>query len=291
MASSVARRLEALALGPDDRPKMREMRPKMSFGNRMYLASDQGWREPAFLAQVGQTGWTWGTTSFDFDNDGDADLFAANGNISGQSTKDYDTHFWRHDIYNATSEPNESLGLLFNEQMKGILTGRESWDGYQKNHLLMNRAGKGFVNVAFLMGVADEFDTTSAVSGDLDLDGKVDLVVVEDLGKRGQVLHVYRNRLKTDHHWIGIALREEGNGITPVGASVTVHTADQTHVGRIITGDSVMGQHATTLHFGLGDATEAESLVIRWNDGETRTYRNPEIDRYHTVLRDEGAER
>jgi hypothetical protein len=174
--------------------------------------------------------------------------------------------------------------------MKGMLTGRESWDGYQKNHLLMNRAGRGFVNVAFLLGVAAEFDSTSAVSDDLDLDGRVDLVVVQDLGLRGQRLHVYRNEIETDHHWIGVQLREEGKGITPVGASITVQTAERKHVGRVITGDTVMGQHATTLHFGLGDESKVERLEIRWVNGRTRTLHNPEIDRYHTVLASENAD-
>jgi hypothetical protein len=62
----------------------------------------------------------------------------------------------------------------------------------------MNDRGEGFVNVAFLLGVAGEFDARSAVSGDLDLDGLVDLVVEEDLGLKGQKLHSYRNQLEME---------------------------------------------------------------------------------------------
>ncbi len=45
---------------------------------------------------------------------------------------------------------------------------------------------EGFVNVAFLLGVAEEFDSRSAVSADLGLDGKVDLVVTGEtlMGQR-----------------------------------------------------------------------------------------------------------
>ncbi len=157
----------------------------------------------------------------------------------------------------------------------------ESWEGYQKNHLLMNRSGKGFSNVAFLFGVAAEFDARSAVSGDLDLDGRVDLVVVEDRGLRGQKLHIYQNRLETGNAWIGIQLREQGEGRSPVGASVKVRTAEQVHVGRIVTGDTLMGQHSTTLHFGLGASTQVESIEVRWMNGMTRVIRNPEINRYY----------
>jgi len=283
MASTTARRLDALGLGREDRPEVQAMRMRMAFGNRMYLAGNGGWDEPEFREQVARTGWTWGTTALDFDNDGDPDLFAANGNQSGESVKDYCVNFWCHDIYEGTSKPNEALGLLFAERMAGFATGRESWDGHQKNHLLMNLRGRGFVNVAFLLGVADEFDSRSAVSGDLDLDGRVDLVVTEDLGLKGQKLHVYRNRLETGNAWIGVELREEGEGVSPVGASVVVRTEARTHVGRVVTGETVMGQHSTTLHFGLGGATEVESIEVRWVDGTTRALLDPEINRYHVT--------
>lgn len=283
MASATARRLEAMGLGRTERPDMQQMRMRMAFGNRMYLARDDGWHEPDFRDQVARTGWTWGTTAFDFDNDRDPDLFTANGHISGRSTKDFCVSFWCHDIYDGRSEPNEALGLLMGKRMTALFAGAESWDGHQKNQLLMNLDGGGFVNVAFLMGVADSFDSRSAVSGDLDLDGRVDLVVVEDHGLKGQRLHIYRNRLETANHWIGIRLLEEGNGISPVGASVSVHTAEQTHVGRIFTGETVLGQHSTTLHFGLGASTRVESIEVRWPNGMTRNLHDPEIDRYHLI--------
>jgi hypothetical protein len=283
MASTTAWRLEAMGLGRPERPEMQKMRQPMAFGSRMYLAGDDGWREPDFIEQVARTGWTWGTTAFDFDNDRDPDLFAANGHISGSSTKDYYVNFWCHDIYDAMSEPNEALGLLMGKTMKALYAGAESWDGHQKNQLLMNLEGAGFVNVAFLMGVADSFDSRSAVSGDLDLDGRVDLVVVEDHGLKGQRLHVYRNRLETGNHWIGVRLLEEGNGISPVGASVSVHTAEQTHVGQIVTGETVLGQHPTTRHFGLGSSTRVDSIEVRWPNGMTSSIHDPEIDRYHLI--------
>jgi hypothetical protein len=131
--------------------------------------------------------------------------------------------------------------------------------------------------------VADEFDARSAVSGDLDLDGRVDLVVEEDLGLKGQKLHFYRNQLETENGWIGIHLREQGTGISPVGASVEVRTDEQTHVGRVVTGETLMGQHSTTLHFGLGRSTRVESIEVRWVNGVTRVIRDPEINRYHFV--------
>ena len=289
MASTTARRLEALGLGRDDRPDMQEMRMRMAFGNRMYLAADGGWREPEFREQVARTGWTWGTTTFDFDNDGDPDIFVANGHESGESTKDYCTNFWTHDIFDGQSEPDPVLNSVFAEMSEGFAKGRESWDGYQKNHLLMNRSGEGFVNIAFLMGLADEFDSRAAVSADLDLDGRVDVIVVEDRGTKGQKLHIYRNQAETGNHWIGIQLREEGGGWSPVGASVTVRTADRNQVGRVVVGETLMGQHPMTLHFGLSGSQQVDSIEVQWVGGAKRIVENPEIDRYHLILGRDGT--
>jgi hypothetical protein len=257
------------------------MRMRMAYGNRMYLADDGGWREPDFRDEVARTGWTWGTTAFDFDNDGDPDLFAANGHASGESTKDYCSNFWTHDIYDGASEPDPALASLFSELGEAVAQGRESWDGYQKNRLLLNRSGRGFADVAFLLGVADEFDSRSAVSADLDLDGRMDLVVVEDRGAAGQRLHVYRNRLETGNRWIGVRLREEGRGISPVGAKVTLRTSERTQVARVVTGETLMGQHPAALHFGLGPSQRPLSLEVRWVDGSSCELRDPEPGRTH----------
>ena len=283
MASTTARRLEALGLGREDRPDVQAMRMRMAFGNRMYLARDDGWREPDFSEEVARTGWTWGTTAFDLDNDGDRDLFAANGHASGESTEDYCSNFWTHDIYDGRSEPDPALDALFAEEGAGLASGRESWDGHQKNQLLMNRDGKGFTNVAWLLGVGDAFDSRSALSDDLDGDGRVDLVVTEDHGVDGEVLHVYRNALEAPGGWIGVRLREEGGGVSPVGASVVVRTPERLHVAKLVTGDSLMGQHPTTVHFGLGDSTRVESIEVTWIGGQRQVLRDPEPGRTHAV--------
>lgn len=284
MGSTTARRLEALGLARADRPDVTEMRMRMAFGNRLYLARDDGWLESAFALGVARTGWTWGTTAFDFDNDGDPDLFAANGHQSGVSTEDYCSNFWSHDLYDGVSEPDPVLAKLFLEESQGLRSGEQSWDGYQKNHLLMNLGGEGFVDVAFLLGVADQFDSRSAVSVDLDRDGRVDLLVTEHLGAEGEKLHIYRNLLDTGNAWIGVDLRGSSNGNSPIGASVRVRTNERTHVGRVVTGESLMAQHAPTLHFGLGASERVESIEIRWLNGATRVLHAPEPNRYHLVL-------
>jgi len=107
--------------------------------------------------------------------------------------------------------------------------------------------------------------------------------VTERLGVEGEKLHIYRNRLDTGNAWVGVELREQQGRVSPVGAAVTVRANGRTRIGRVVTGETLMGQHATTLHFGLGDADRVETIEVRWPNGATRILHAPEPNRYHLV--------
>ncbi|MFT4636747.1 MAG: hypothetical protein ACI8T1_000053 [Verrucomicrobiales bacterium] len=284
MGSTTARRLESMGAKRTDDPNVDRMRMTMAYGNRMYVGYGSGrYQQPTFKDQVARTGWAWGTTTLDFDNDGDDDLFVANGHSSGKSTKDHCTHFWCHDIYKPLSKPDRAMHEVFQEIHKGYFDKSESWDGYQKSHLIMNESEGHFTNIAFLMGVADEFDGRAALSDDLDGDGRMDLLVVEDRWHEGQLLHVYHNTLENDHHWIGVHLSEEGLHKSPLGARVELNTNRGMQTHAIVAGETIHAQHRPTAHFGLGRDTDVKSLRVIWPNGKERRLEKPEADRYHTI--------
>ena len=147
----------------------------------------------------------------------------------------------------------------------------------------MNLGGKGFTSVAWLLGVGHEYDARAVVTDDLDADGRVDLIVVEDRWRDGQILHVYRNscRRRTTGSASGCARRAPES--RRWAAKVTVHTPAGKHVGVITCGDSIHAQHATTLHFGLGSQDRVDAIEVRWPNGKTRRIEKPAVDRYHRV--------
>lgn len=282
MASTTARRLEQLGIRHPDFDEHNKMRPLMGYGNRMYLGTADGFRQPPDPDQVARTGWSWGTTSLDFDNDSDRDLFVGNGHISGKSSQDYCSVFWRHDIYTGNSQANPVLGKLFLdvqqefEKQKG-----GSWNGFEHNCLLVQDDGR-YINLSYLMGVASEFDTRAVVSNDIDSDGRLDLLVVENSRGRPAVLHVMRNNLASANHWIGIRLVDEA-GHSPLGAKITLVTESGRSVAHIVAGDSFTSQHPAAAHFGLGSLTAVSHIEIRWQDGTVRRLESPAVDRYHLV--------
>jgi hypothetical protein len=283
MSSTTARRLEAMKLNREDLPEHNAMRMKMGYGNRMYLGNGDGtFADAPFESSVNRTGWSWGVTAFDFENDGYPDIFVANGFKSGKSCKDYCTEFWRHDIYLDTSKPNPSITSFINRN-PDMYSPRVSWNGFEHKNLLMNLNGKDFINVAFLMGVAYEFDGRAVVSDDLNGDGKVDLLVTEFSYEINAALHVALNSFDSGNNWIGVQLREEGGGFTPVGAQITVASASGRQNGVIVTGDSYRAQHANTKHFGLSKDAQAEYIEVKWANGKTRRIEKPAINHYHYI--------
>ncbi|HUF61328.1 MAG TPA: CRTAC1 family protein [Verrucomicrobiales bacterium] len=286
MGSTTARRLEKMGARRTDDPMVESMRMAMAYGNRMYLRQPNtpNYQHPAFKDRVARTGWTWGVTSPDIDNDGDRDIFVANGHSSGASTKDHCSTFWCHDIYKPTSEPDHARHLLFQEVHRGYFDRSESWDGYQKSHLLLNRDGQDFVNVAWLLGVADEFDGRAALSEDFDGDGRMDLAIVEDRWSQGQILHVYRNMLETPNRWIGVRLPQKPGQPSPLGARVILTTdSGRRQPAAVVAGETLHGQHSSSVHFGLGPEDGVKSIEILWAGGKRKALDSPEPGRYHTV--------
>ena len=287
MSSTTARRLSKLGLGREEYAQIQAMRPVMGYGNRMYMNNGTGrFTIPVFNGQVARTGWSWGCSSFDFDNDADRDIYVANGHRSGESCQDYCTSFWRHDIYVESSEYDADIDKLFDLSLKDFANGKISWNGYEHNKLWMNRDGKEFIGVAWLMGVAFEFDSRAVVSDDFDGDGRMDLLVTEYMtqGKRETYrLTAWRNTMETDNHWIGIRLQDSAEGGSVIGAKVMVQSEDTLFVQPVLTGDSFTAQHPATVHFGLGARKELKLLTVRWADGRTTSVEHPGVDRYYDL--------
>jgi len=289
MASTTVRRLNQMGLIREDRPEYLEMRTRMGYGNRMYLAQgSRAFRQPEFKDSVARSGWAWGTAAFDFDSDGDLDLYIANGHISGKTTKDYCTQFWRHDAYTGDSEANPAVVNLFSITKSPLLKNNYSWDGHQKNHLFMNQSGEDFVNVAFLMNVALGEDSRSVVSDDFDGDGRPDLLVTSKHHDWSRdlyynKLHVFMNRWPIQNNWIGVRLRIEAGGPSTIGAVVRIRSDSGEQIAHIVTGDSFRAQHAPMKHFGLGPDAQVDFIEVTWPDGSVEMIEDPTINTYHRI--------
>ena len=287
MASTTARRLEAMNVRRADLPEFDQVRIKMAFGNRMYLHAGPGrYRQPPFRTRVARSGWTWGTAALDVNNDGYPDIYAANGHLSNTSAADYCSTFWCHDIYEG-SHDHRARDLVYHAGARESIKTGESWNGFEKNHLFLNLGGQDFANVAFLMGAAFVEDCRAVLAEDFDGDGRMDLLVSSQVGnpfdrKKWRLRLLLNQADLPDHHWIGVRLRG-APGISPIGARVNVTYEDAKQTGAIVTGDSFRVQHAAVQHFGLGKHAAVHLIEVRWPNGDVSRLKEPEVDQYHLI--------
>lgn len=123
---------------------------------------------------------------------------------------------------------------------------------------------------AGLVGVTGGPD---AVWVDYDNDGRLDLAI-----PRGGALKVYRNETPASGNAIGLDL-----GALGIGAEVTVVAGGRSMRRAVTSGRGLGMQGPARLHFGLGDAPAADSVIVRWPGGSETVYTGLAAGKIHAL--------
>jgi hypothetical protein len=194
---------------------------------------------PSSLPYVG-----WGTSFFDYDNDGLLDIMTVNGHVYPQLDK-------------------ARLGASA---------------GYRQRKLLYHNRGDGtFDEVAAKYGsvLTEERVSRGLAVGDLDDDGRLD-VVVNSLDGSPEILH---NELAPTGHWLLVSLHGRGGNTDAIGAVITVSAAGRRASRLVQSGTSYLSQNDMRQHVGLGAATEADAIEVHWPDGTATRMEHVKADR------------
>jgi hypothetical protein len=121
-------------------------------------------------------------------------------------------------------------------------------------------------------------------AGDLDNDGRIDLLMVAQDGP----LAYFHNRTAGGH---ALTLRLEGKAVNrdAVGTKVTVVAGGRRHVAWRFGGGSYQSASDPRLHFGLGDAHQVEEIEVAWPSGRLDRFGPLAADAGY-LLREGGAE-
>jgi hypothetical protein len=176
----------------------------------------------------------WSTGFIDYDNDGWKDLFVAQGHVMDTIEK---------------TAPN--LRYL------------------QPPLLLRNEAGR-FSRVQPGEVFQGEWAGRGAAFGDLDEDGDVD-VVVSNVGQRALVL---RNDGGNRGRWLRIRTRGTRSNRDGIGCRVKVTTAAGSQSFTVTTAVGYLSASDKRLLVGLGSASTASLVEVRWPSGAVQTLRD-----------------
>jgi hypothetical protein len=99
--------------------------------------------------------------------------------------------------------------------------------------------------------------------GDFDNDGRMDLAI-SNSGEPAVLLH---NRSATPNHWLRLVLQGTRSNRDAIGAKVTVRVGEHTLVRHRKGGGSYCSAGDPRLLVGLGPATQADQVEVRWPSG------------------------
>ena len=111
-------------------------------------------------------------------------------------------------------------------------------------------------------------------AGDLNNDGRVDLVVVH----RDRPAALLYNEARAGH-WLGLKIRGTRSGKTPIGTQVSVRTKDRSIVRWLTSGTGYLSSHESRLWIGLGPATSVERVLVKWPSGAVQSWQDLRVDR------------
>ena len=183
---------------------------------------------------------SWGPGLFDMDNDGDLDLFFANGHL------------------NSVSGDNRQSNLLFENDGKGFYKDISNSSGILATGKRIHR---------------------SAMFADYDNDGKIDMFItvngqqIED-GKGNTILDVnqgrgilLQNRSKTKNNWIKVRLEGVQSNRDGFGTVVNIRSNNMNQKQSLVSGQGYFSNHAQELYFGLGNSDMVDMVEIKWPSG------------------------
>jgi hypothetical protein len=208
--------------------------------------------QPGEIASATQLLSGWGLKFFDYDNDGDPDLFLVNGH------------------------PDDFIEMR-NARVK-----------YKEPLLVFENIGRAFKNVSSQSGAvfAKEFSGRGLAVGDFDNDGDTDVLI----SNNGQPPLLLRNEGGNRNNWLGLQLVGTKSNPAGVGAVITWQAGGIRRSRLKTAGGSYLSSQDPREVLGIGAATKIESVEIRWPGGKVEKLTNPTINRYVTVVEGKGLQ-
>ncbi len=242
------------------------------------------------IVQVGEhtQSCSWG----DYDNDGDLDLFLANGTYN-HAKRNY---LFRNDGNDSFVQVNPGTLGSINSYSTGSCWGDYDNDGdldlFVANSWGFDCDGINFlyenVNDTLFEKINDyniqinEGESLGSAWGDFDNDGNLDLFVSNWNGTN----FLFQNT-GNQNHWINIKCIGKVSNSSAIGAKIKlkafINNRSVWQLQEISSKSGRTGQNSLNAEFGLGNATIIDSIIVKWPSGINSILTNVDVDQFVSI--------
>ena len=163
---------------------------------------------------------------------------------------------------------------------KGNVEEMEEAAADDPNNLLLGGPDGRFREASVEAGAASMRRSRGGAVVDLDLDGLLDIVVVNRMANV-EILH---NRSRGTGHWLQLMLRQEGANRNAIGAWIEVRAQGRIRRHEVAVGGGHVSGQAGWIHVGLGAAASAE-VRVQWPDGAWSPWQQSAANRFLLIER------
>ena len=168
-----------------------------------------------------------------------------------------------------------------------MVMGGRSFSGHERNCVFLNTGSGRFADVSAVTGLDLPDDARAVGVTDWDLDGDLDLWIVNRSGPQVRVL---RNDSPRENAWVAVRLVGSAKGNRDaIGARVEARVAGARPLVKTLrAGEGYLAQSSKWVHFGLGRDPRLEKIVVRWPEGALEEFPGIEAGRRWELAQGSG---
>lgn len=238
--------------------------------NMLQLNNQNGnYTEIALLSGIAATDWSWSALFADFNEDGEQDLFIANG---------------------IPKRPNDLDFIKFtsNEQIRKKLDNTKLVDqkalelmpsGASHNYIFEGKKETQFSDQSGKWIKKDTLISGATAMADFDNDGDIDLVT----NNINQPATIYINKSTKKRNYLKLKFKYTKPNSFAIGTKVFAYQKRIIQFRELYTVRGFQASSEPFIHFGFPTKTKVDSLVIVWPDNTFQTLKNIEPNQTLTI--------
>jgi hypothetical protein len=232
--------------------------PRVNAGDSV---GDPIFSDIGFFSGIAETDWSWTPLVQDFNNDGFRDIIITNGYPKDVTDRDFVA--FRKESFSVASK---EFTLQQIPQVK------------LHNYAFQNGGNLAFQDVTGQWGLTQPSFSNGAAYADLDNDGDLD-VVINNINDEAMI---YKNALsdkkEAAQHYITVQLIGDSLNRNGIGAWIELFYGDKHQYYEQSPYRGYLSTIQVNPHFGLGNISKIDSLIIKWPNGKKQVLQDVPVD-------------